>query len=556
MNYLYNILAQYILTQFVDRVALLLLCLFVITRLRGFREIFRNENYSKKDYIVACTVFSLFAIMANYTGVNVEGSLVNVRTIAIVSGGIIFGPVVGITTGVISGVHRYLMDIGGITSIPCLISSITAGIIAGYINRKIQRNYRWIAGIIAGVFSETITMLLILLLSKPLSLGLDIVSKIAFPMILGQVSVGFIVQLIQSIEDDKEKIAAKQAKLALDIANKTLPYFRNVNSDSLNKICTIIRDDIKADAVSITDTRNILAYIGIGKEYYNIEHEIITEATKEAISNDKIVIKNNGFQDKSSMLKSAIVIPLKVKNEVVGALKIYYASSNRITYSLQTLAVGLSQIISTLMEVSKVEQMKEMANKAELKALQRQINPHFLFNALNAITSFIRIDPNKARELIINLASYLRYNLELNSEFIDIKKELQQVKDYIEIEKARFGNKLNVIYDIDDVNIKIPSLTIQPLVENAIIHGILKDKGLGTVQIIVKEEGETVKISIIDSGIGISEEAIKNVYTNSVPENKIGLYNVHLRIKLIYGEGLIIKRLEKGTRIEFYIKRI
>ncbi|EHI98414.1 signal transduction histidine kinase, LytS [Clostridium sp. DL-VIII] len=556
MNYLYNILAQYILTQFVDRVALLLLCLFVITRLRGFREIFRNENYSKKDYIVACTVFSLFAIMANYTGVNVEGSLVNVRTIAIVSGGIIFGPVVGITTGVISGVHRYLMDVGGITSIPCLISSITAGIIAGYINRKIQRNYRWIAGIIAGVFSETITMLLILLLSKPLSLGLDIVSKIAFPMILGQVSVGFIVQLIQSIEDDKEKIAAKQAKLALDIANKTLPYFRNVNSDSLNKICTIIRDDIKADAVSITDTRNILAYIGIGKEYYNIEHEIITEATKEAISNDKIVIKNNGFQDKSSMLKSAIVIPLKVKNEVVGALKIYYASSNRITYSLQTLAVGLSQIISTLMEVSKVEQMKEMANKAELKALQRQINPHFLFNALNAITSFIRIDPNKARELIINLASYLRYNLELNSEFIDIKKELQQVKDYIEIEKARFGNKLNVIYDIDDVNIKIPSLTIQPLVENAIIHGILKDKGLGTVQIIVKEEGEKVKISIIDSGIGISEEAIKNVYTNSVPENKIGLYNVHLRIKLIYGEGLIIKRLEKGTRIEFYIKRI
>ncbi|WP_278281333.1 sensor histidine kinase [Clostridium sp. BL-8] len=530
--------------------------MFVITRLRGFREIFRNENYSKKDYIVACTVFSLFAIMANYTGVNVEGSLVNVRTIAIVSGGIIFGPVVGITTGVISGVHRYLMDVGGITSIPCLISSITAGIIAGYINRKIQRNYRWIAGIIAGVFSETITMLLILLLSKPLSLGLDIVSKIAFPMILGQVSVGFIVQLIQSIEDDKEKIAAKQAKLALDIANKTLPYFRNVNSDSLNKICTIIRDDIKADAVSITDTRNILAYIGIGKEYYNIEHEIITEATKEAISNDKIVIKNNGFQDKSSMLKSAIVIPLKVKNEVVGALKIYYASSNRITYSLQTLAVGLSQIISTLMEVSKVEQMKEMANKAELKALQRQINPHFLFNALNAITSFIRIDPNKARELIINLASYLRYNLELNSEFIDIKKELQQVKDYIEIEKARFGNKLNVIYDIDDVNIKIPSLTIQPLVENAIIHGILKDKGLGTVQIIVKEEGEKVKISIIDSGIGISEEAIKNVYTNSVPENKIGLYNVHLRIKLIYGEGLIIKRLEKGTKIEFYIKRI
>lgn len=550
MNYVYNILGQ-----FVDRVALLLMCLFVITRLRGFREIFRSDNYSKKGYLIASIVFSIFAIIANYTGLNVEGSLVNVRTITIVSGGIIFGPVVGIVAGVISGIHRYLIDIGGITSIPCLISSITAGIISGYINKRIQRNYRWIFGIIAGVFSETITMILILLLSRPLSLGLDIVSKIALPMILGQISVGFIVQLIQSIEDDKDKIAAKQAKLSLDIANKTLPYFRNINSDSLNKICTIIRDDIKADAVSITDTKNILAYIGVGKEYYNIGHEIITEVTKEAINNDKIIIRNNGLQDKSLMLKSAIIIPLKVKNEVIGALKIYYKTSHRITYSLQALAVGLSQIISTLMEVSKVEQMKTMANKAELKALQTQINPHFLFNALNAITSFIRIDPNKARELIINLASYLRYNLELNSEFIDIKKELKQVKDYIEIEKARFGNKLNIVYDIDDVDMEIPSLTIQPLVENAIIHGILKDKGAGTVKIIVKDNGEKVKISIIDSGIGISEEVIRNIYNDAVPKNKIGLYNVHLRIKLIYGEGLIIKRLEKGTKIEFYIKK-
>nr|WP_291651347.1 sensor histidine kinase [Clostridium sp.] len=538
-----------------DRAVLLLACLFTITRLQSFRNIFQRDTYRKKDYLIACTVFSIFAILSTYTGLNVEGSLVNVRTITIVSGGIIFGPVVGIVTGVISGVHRYLIDIGGITSIPCLISSICAGIISGYINRKIKRNYRWIAGIIAGMFSETITMILILLLSRPHSLGYDIVSKIAAPMIIGQICVGFIVLLVQSIENDKEKISAKQAKLALDIANKTLPYFRKINSESLNKICTIIKEDIKADAVSITDTKNILAYSGIGKEYYNIGHEIINSETKEAISSGKIVIKNTGFKEKTSLLKSAIIIPLKEKNEVIGALKIYYRASNNITYTVETLAVGLSQIISTLMEVSKVEEMKEMANKAELKALQTQINPHFLFNALNAIASSIRINPNNARELIINLSSYLRFNLELNSEFIDVKKELKQVKDYIEIEKARFGDKLNVIYDIDDVDIKIPSLTIQPLVENAIVHGILKDNHNGTVKISLKDEDEKVKISIIDSGLGISEEMINNIYTDNVPEKKIGLYNVHSRIKLIYGEGLNIKRLDKGTMIEFYIKK-
>ena len=550
MYYIYNILVQ-----FMDRATLLLICLFIITRMQSFREIFLKENYKRKDYAIICIVFSIFAILATYTGVNVEGSLVNVRTITIVSGGIIFGPIVGIVTGVVSGLHRYLIDINGITSIPCLISSIAAGIVSGYINKKIKRNYRWIAGIAAGMLSEMITMILILVLSKPHSLGFDIVSKIAIPMILGQISVGFIVLLVQSVADEKEKIAAKQAKLALDIANKTLPYFRNINRDSLNKICNIIKEDIQADAVAITDKKDILAYVGVGEEYYNIGHEIITEVTKEAIKCGRIIIRNDNLEDKSAMIKSAIIIPLEEKNEVVGALKIYYRKEHKITYSLETLAVGLSQIISTLMEISKIEQIKEMANKSEIKALQTQINPHFLFNALNAITSSIRINPDKARELTINLASYLRYNLELNGEFIDIKKELKQVIDYIEIEKARFGNKLNIIYDIDDVDVKIPSLSIQPLVENAIVHGILKDKGVGTVNISVKKYEEKVKISIVDSGVGIGEDVIERIYNGTMPENKIGLYNVHLRLKLIYGEGLIIESLEKGTKIEFYIKR-
>lgn len=550
MYYIYDILFQII-----DRATLLVICFFIITRLQSFREIFLKENYERKDYVIICIVFSVFAILSTYTGVNVEGSLVNVRTITIVSGGVIFGPIVGIVTGIVSGIHRYLIDINGITSIPCLISSITAGIVSGYINKKVSRKYRWIAGIGAGMLSEMITMILILKLSKPHSLGIDIVSKIAIPMILGQISVGFIVLLVQSVEDDKEKIAAKQAKLALNIANKTLPYFRVINKDSLNKICNIIKEDIQADAVAITDKKYILAYVGVGEEHYNVDNEIITEATKEAIKSGKIIIRNHNIEDKSAMLKSAIVIPLEEKNEVIGALKIYYRKEHKITYSLQSLAVGLSQIISTLMELSKIEQIKEMANKSEIKALQTQINPHFLFNALNAITSCIRINPDKARELTINLASYLRYNLELNDEFIDIKKELKQVKDYVEIEKARFGNKLNIIYDIDDVDVKIPSLLIQPLVENAIVHGILKDKGTGTVSISVKRQNEKVKITIIDNGIGISEDIIERVYSDTMIENKIGLYNVHLRLKLIYGEGLIIKRLEKGTKIEFYIKR-
>lgn len=551
--YTYNIMGELF-----QRAILLIILLFILTKIQGFRSIFQKSNYEKKDLIILCIIFSIFSIIATYAGIDVEGSLVNVRIITIISGGILFGPVVGITTGVVAGLHRYLIDIHGVTSLPCLISSIVAGLVAGYINRKIQKNHMWIAGIIAGMFCEALTMIFILIFSEPHQLGVDIVSKISIPMILGEINVGFIVLLIQSVEDEKDKIAGKQARLALDIANKTLPYFRNINSESLIKICTIIKNDIKADAVAITDEKYILAYVGEDEKYYDIGKEIITEATRNAIRSGKIEVINDNFtlENRSSKIKSALIIPLKDEEKVIGTLKIYYKKDHNITYSLESLAIGLSQIISTLMEVSKVEQIREMANKAEIKALQTKINPHFLFNALNAITSFIRINPDKARELIINLSSYLRYNLDINDEFIDIKSELKQVRDYIEIEKARFGDKLKVIYDIDEVHIKIPSLIIEPLVENAVIHGILKTRGPGTVKISVKDCRDKVKIIIEDSGPGISEDVIDKVYKDKMPENKIGLYNVHARVKLIYGKGLKIKRLENGTRIEFYVTNI
>src|SRR3712207_1288666 len=142
-------------------------------------------------------------------------------------------------------------------------------------------------------------------------------------------------------------------------------------------------------------------------------------------------------------LKSAIIVPLRENEQVIGCLKIYYKQEDAITTRTKNLAIGLSQIISTQFEISKLEKLKEMANKAEIKALQAQINPHFLFNALNTIASFVRFNPSRARELIIDLATYLRYNLEVGDTPVDIHKELEQVKAYIQIEKARFGDKLN-----------------------------------------------------------------------------------------------------------------
>lgn len=538
-----------------ERAALLLICLFFMTRIPRFKESLQKDSHSPMELIVITLVFCVFAIFGTYSGIEVEGSLVNVRIIAIISGGILFGPWVGIITGIVSGAHRYLIDIGGITSVPCLITSITAGIVSGFINRKVKKPQRWIFGIAAGMACEVLTMLLILAMAEPYKLGLDIVSKIGLPMIISEVSIGLIVLLVMSVEDEKEMIAARQAKLALEIANKTLPYFRSINAESLKKICTIIKDEIKADAVAITDTRNILAYVGFGEEKYTIGHEIINDLTKETIRSGKITIRNQVADQNTPQIQYLLIMPLEERGEVTGTLKIYYRKAYKMTYPLQTMAIGLSQIISTLMEVSRVEQIKEEANKAELKALQTKINPHFLFNALNAIASTTRKNPEKARELIINLSGYMRFNLEISDDLIDIHKALEQVRNYVEIEKVRFGNRLNVVYDIDEVSIGIPSLLIQPLVENAIVHGILKTKGPGTVTIAVKNLAKKVRISVKDTGAGIEEEVVNNLYRGDVPVKQIGLFNVHQRVKLIYGEGLIIRQLSPGTEVYFDIAK-
>lgn len=487
---------QMMLLAVFERAALMLMTLFLLTRTRPFQRLFQKRDHTPAERVLVAAIFCLFAVFSTYTGIPVEGALINVRIIAIISGGILFGPWVGIPAGVISGLHRYLIDMDGHTSIPCLIASIIAGALC----------------------------------------------------------IGLIIKLVQDLDDEKELIAAKQAKLALDIANKTLPFFQNIDRHSLSQVCGIIRSEISADAVAITDTRDVLAYVGVGKDYYELdEHHAISDMTQRAVLLDQIIINNDLRQYHLSDFHSVIIIPLRENGAVSGTLKIYYRRTHSITSSLKEMAVGLSQLISTQMEVSRIEQLKEMTRKAEFTALQSKINPHFLFNALNAISSLIRIRPQQARQLIANLADYLRYNLNKGDTLIDIQEELQQVRDYVAIEQARFGDKLEVVFEVDDVHIQVPSLLLQPLVENAILHGIQPRSAPGRVTIEVKQLAGGIRVAVRDTGYGISQAVIDGVAAGRVESRSIGLMNVHQRVKLLYGDGLHLKRLEPGTEVCFYL---
>lgn len=552
-----------LLRNLTNNLGYVILIAFFVSRLGSFKKIVQKDKFKKKDLIVLSIIFGAFGILGTYTGTEVNGAIANTRIIGVMTGGILCGPFVGTMAGIIAGIHRLLVDIGGITSIPCTITTIISGIVAGLIYSKSSENNKWFYGLFGGLLIEILEMILILTMAHPFSSALTIVKSIYFPMSFANaVGIAILILIIQKILKEKEEIAAKQAQIALEIANKTLPYFREMNENSLEQICGIIRESINADAVSITNKENILAHVGVGADHHIKGQKIITEATKKVIKGGNLLSLTNANQiecpNLNCSLKSAIIAPLKEGDEVIGTLKIYYCTDNAISFRNINLAVGLSQIISTQLEISKLGELKNMANRAEIKALQSQINPHFLFNALNTIISFIRFNPNKARELIINLSTYLRYNLDIGENHVDIYKELEQVKAYVEIEKARFGEKLHVVYNIeDDLDVKIPSLIIQPIVENSIKHGILKGKGEGTVTIEVKKVSkDNIMITIEDDGIGISEDIIEKVYEDKMEENKIGISNVHNRLKYIYGEGLKIEALKSGTRISFNVNKI
>lgn len=544
----------------INNLSYVIIIAFIISNLSVFKKIIQKDEFKTFDLIILSITFAIFGIIGTYSGTDVKGAIANTRIIGIMAGGILCGPFVGIVSGIIAGLHRFTYDIGGITSVPCAITTILAGFLSAYIYKKGTKLERWFYGLIGGFIIESIEMILILLISKPYHDALSIVKSIYFPMsFTNAIGISVLIILIQKIFNEKEQIAAKQAQLALEIANKTLPYFRDINNESLTTICSIIKESTGAAAVAITDKNIISAHVGLGSDHHISGEPIQTNATKLVIQDKQMRILNSSKEIccfcKLCPLKSAIIVPLKEGDEVIGTLKLYYSKENGISYTNEKLAIGLSQLISTQFEMSKIGKLKDMAVKAEIKALQAQINPHFLFNALNTIVSFMRFNPNSARELMVNLSTYLRYNIEETSTFVDISKELEQVKAYVEIEKARFGDKLKVIYDIDNtLQIKIPSLIIQPLVENSIKHGILEGSGSGTVKIIAQKYRQNEAIIIVeDDGIGIPQSIIDNLQNGSIKENKIGLSNVNNRLQYIYGTGLNIERLAAGTRISFIL---
>ncbi len=210
----------------------------------------------------------------------------------------------------------------------------------------------------------------------------------------------------------------------------------------------------------------------------------------------------------------------------------------------------LAMVIAEQVEQFRTAEVQRLVSEAELRALQSQINPHFLFNALNTLYGTIPRNAPGARKTVLNLADIFRYFLQSEKTFIPLGEEMQIVRAYLEIEALRLGPRLTTHVDVDEdaLAIPIPILSIQPLVENAIKHGIARRATPGWLRVWVKSEGESLSVTVEDSGAGEDPSP-------SAESTGVGLGNVRRRLELCYGGGAAL-RFEpgaNGTRVEFRI---
>ncbi len=200
----------------------------------------------------------------------------------------------------------------------------------------------------------------------------------------------------------------------------------------------------------------------------------------------------------------------------------------------------------------------EETTKNELAFLQAQIKPHFLYNAINTIVSFSYTDSEKAAKLLANFSKYLRSIFDIDNKLMSVplQREIEMIKTYVEIEKARFGELINVEYDIDPelLSMEMPSFCIQPLVENAIKHGLCKKACGGTVLISAKKNEGSVIINVSDTGVGMSAEWLDKLRNIESTNEGVGFFNVSRRIKRGENARLDIQSAEGvGTTVTITI---
>lgn len=344
----------------------------------------------------------------------------------------------------------------------------------------------------------------------------------------------------------------------LHSASLASQYFASgLTPEAAEKASRHLMTILGAHAIAICDTTEVLAWTGVGDHH---RHEAITHSdqTRERGRTTVVELMPGVCADGAGCpLRTAVSAPLTADDVVVGTLTAY---TDRSSPGLARATEEVATWVSSQLALADLARTRSRVTEAELRALRAQISPHFIYNSLAAIASFVRTDPDRARELLIDFADFTRYALRAGGPFTTLAEELRNVERYLILEQARFGERLQISLLIapEVLPVSVPYLAVQPLVENAVRHGLADKVGIGHVKITATDRGADAEIGIEDDGVGADPEQIRRILDQAHTGDSVGLGNVDARLRQVYGEefGLVVETAPgAGTKVTFRVPK-
>ena len=318
-----------------------------------------------------------------------------------------------------------------------------------------------------------------------------------------------------------------------------------------------LRALLDTPALALTDGERLLAWDGVGEQH--AEHAVELAQTTFGSGRSHVFGPNRiSCEQEGCPLNHAVMAPITVDGRVLGVLAAYGGEASaglvRATNEVARWAAGQ-------LELAELDRSKRRLIEAEVRALRAQISPHFVFNALTAIASYVRTDPERARTLLLDFAEFTRYSFRRHGEFTTLAEELRSIDQYLSLERARFGDRLEVTLRIapEVLPVAVPFLCMQPLVENAVRHGMEGKAGPGHITIVAVDGGTEAHITVEDDGVGMDPERLRRTLAGEADQNTgIALGNIDERLRQVYGDeyGLVVETaLGAGTKIQLRVPK-
>ncbi len=375
--------------------------------------------------------------------------------------------------------------------------------------------------------------------------------ELALGVVLGIGLAAIIAAVWRVIRSQRSTGVPEEAmQAALHAATATLPHLRRgLSGRTAERAVPNLRALTGAAAIALADTRAVLAIDGEGREQVR-PGDLLSRLLARAGDNRLHIVPRLVSSDPSCPLRSAVLAPLIAQDKRIGTLIAFYRSVGKPSHHELRVVQEAASLVSAQVELSLVAAQEERLAQAELRALRAQISPHFIYNALAAVAGDIHARPEEARDLLIDFAEFTRYLFRDGRSYVTLGEEIEHVERYIRLEQARFRHILHVTIDVPDTTrgAVVPAMSVQPLVENAVRHGVERHARTGRVAISAQIVGGDVELRVSDDGVGIEPERLGAVLAGA--GGGIGVSNVDARLRATFGDRYALRiesALGEGT---------